>query len=408
MKLKNIIFVALTTYQLYVSDSYSKYIKEHYLDKNVHIICVGLERDNYTPPQEVDLIMLPNMNKTVFNRVIQRLVYGGRFFFLTSLKQIVRSSHTILFVFNDNEPITNKLVREVKKIRNNKVAIIEEGIGIYSHSNNNKLTIKQQIRYFFTSILGSPMQYKAIGDNPNINYAIVGNKNLYETLEKSRGQNVFAQNKNLLFSSTEDFLKRYLGTSFSYQRADIIYLGQPFDEYGKMLPDEEKCLEELFSLVEENKTILIKPHPRDACDKYENLAKKFRNVKVFSNTLSQLPIECLLKGLNTSVLFSFNSSAGVNIANSFPNIKSIFLIKTETFRPIHKYWNKIGAIYDDSIYNSKNNNTFLPMSDKQIMDLLKQNIPVLEEHQRIESNQFEEIENIIKNRIDGVGLNEKR
>lgn len=48
------------------------------------------------------------------------------------------------------------------------------------------------------------------------------------------------------------------------------------------------------------------------------------------------------------------------------------------------------------------------MSDKQIMDLLKQNIPVLEEHQRIESNQFEEIENIIKNRIDGVGLNEKR
>ena len=47
------------------------------------------------------------------------------------------------------------------------------------------------------------------------------------------------------------------------------------------------------------------------------------------------------------------------------------------------------------------------MSDKQIMDLLKQNIPVLEEHQRIESNQFEEIENIIKNRIDGVGLNEK-
>lgn len=67
------------------------------------------------------------------------------------------------------------------------------------------------------------MQYKAIGDNPNINYAIVGNKNLYETLEKSRGQNVFAQNKNLLFSSTEDFLKRYLGTSFSY-REQISYI----------------------------------------------------------------------------------------------------------------------------------------------------------------------------------------
>ena len=31
------------------------------------------------------------------------------------------------------------------------------------------------------------MQYKAIGDNPNINYAIVGNKNLYETLERNLG-----------------------------------------------------------------------------------------------------------------------------------------------------------------------------------------------------------------------------
>ena len=31
------------------------------------------------------------------------------------------------------------------------------------------------------------MQYKAIGDNPNINYAIVGNKNLYETLRRNLG-----------------------------------------------------------------------------------------------------------------------------------------------------------------------------------------------------------------------------
>ena len=58
MKLKNIIFVRINKHiQLYVSDSYSKYIKEHYPDKNVHVICVGLERDNYTPPQEVDLII---------------------------------------------------------------------------------------------------------------------------------------------------------------------------------------------------------------------------------------------------------------------------------------------------------------------------------------------------------------
>lgn len=393
--MKSIIFVALTTYQLYVSDTYSKYIKEHYPDKEVHIICIGLEIKNYISPQQVNLIKIPNLNTNFFKRVIQRLVYGGRFFFLTSLKQVVRYSHTVLFVFNDNEPITNKLICEIRKLQNNKVAIIEEGIGIYSYSNSNKLTIKQYIRYLVTSILGSPMQYKTIGDNFDIDYAIVGNKNLYETLDKSKSQNVLVQNKNLLFSSTKDFFKRYLGVSFSCQKADIIYLGQPFDEYGKMLPDEEKSLENLFSLVENSKTILIKPHPRDARGKYDSLIEKFRNVKLFQSNISQLPIECLVGELDIRVVLSFNSSAGVNIANSFPNIRSIFLVKTEIFRPMYKYWNKIGAIYDDSIYFSKNNNTFLPESNKQIIELLKERNPIVAECQSIISDRFEEMEIII-------------
>ena len=230
IKLKNIIFVALTTYQLYVADTYSKHIKEHYQDRKVYIICVGLEIDNYTPSYNVNLVKIPNLNTSFFRRIIQRLVYGGRLFSFTSLKTIVGNTDTLLFVFNDNEPVTNKLVREVKKLRYNKVAIIEEGIGLYSYSNNGKLTIKQCIRFLLTSLLGSPMQYKAIGDNPNIDYAIVGNKDLYETLEKSKDQKVFIQNKNLLFSSSEDFLRRYLGTSLCCKKADIIYLGQAFDK----------------------------------------------------------------------------------------------------------------------------------------------------------------------------------
>ena len=336
IKLKNIIFVALTTYQLYVADTYSKHIKEHYQDRKVYIICVGLEIDNYTPSYNVNLVKIPNLNTSFFRRIIQRLVYGGRLFSFTSLKTIVGNTDTLLFVFNDNEPVTNKLVREVKKLRYNKVAIIEEGIGLYSYSNNGKLTIKQCIRFLLTSLLGSPMQYKAIGDNPNIDYAIVGNKDLYETLEKSKDQKVFIQNKNLLFSSSEDFLRRYLGTSLCCKKADIIYLGQAFDKYGNMLADEEKCIEKLFSLVDDSETILIKPHPRDSLGKYDTVVEKFSNVQVFQNELAQLPIECLLGALNTRILLSFNSSAGVNIANTFPNIRSVFLLKADIFKPIHK------------------------------------------------------------------------
>lgn len=392
IKLKNIIFVALTTYQLYVADTYSKHIKEHYQDRKVYIICVGLEIDNYTPSYNVNLVKIPNLNTSFFRRIIQRLVYGGRLFSFTSLKTIVGNTDTLLFVFNDNEPVTNKLVREVKKLRYNKVAIIEEGIGLYSYSNNGKLTIKQCIRFLLTSLLESPMQYKAIGDNPNIDYAIVGNKDLYETLEKSKDQKVFIQNKNLLFSSSEDFLRRYLGTSLCCKKADIIYLGQAFDKYGNMLADEEKCIEKLFSLVDDSETILIKPHPRDSLGKYDTVVEKFSNVQVFQNELAQLPIECLLGALNTRILLSFNSSAGVNIANTFPNIRSVFLLKADIFKPIHKYWNKIGAIYDDSIYSSKNNNTFLPENDMQIIELLKINSSDCYENPDEVKIKFEELE----------------
>lgn len=187
-------------------------------------------------------------------------------------------------------------------------------------------------------------------------------------------------------------MRRYLGTSLCCKKADIIYLGQAFDKYGNMLADEEKCIEKLFSLVDDSETILIKPHPRDSLGKYDTVVEKFSNVQVFQNELAQLPIECLLGALNTRILLSFNSSAGVNIANTFPNIRSVFLLKADIFKPIHKYWNKIGAIYDDSIYSSKNNNTFLPENDMQIIELLKINSSDCYENPDEVKIKFEELE----------------
>ena len=395
--MKEIYFVVLTMYQLYVADTYANYIQDNYDNCNVSIINVGLNTLTYKPNGSIRIVKVPDLNQTFVTRIWQRAYFGGNLFCFSPLKKLVNHGNVLLFIFNDNEPITNKLVREVKKANDNKVIIIEEGIGIYSYTSNKKLTLKQKGRLLVTSILGSPMQYKAIGDNPFIDYAIVSNVELYKKLEKSCKQIIFYQNKEGLFSSSQTFLQRYAQKKRESYSADYIYLGQPFDEFGGLLDEEKECLIKLFDMVGDDKSVLIKPHPRDAVGKYDNFKLHFKNVTVVSESYYSLPAECIVAGFGAGTILSFNSSAGVNLANSFQTINCIFLYKTQLFGSIHKYWNKVGSIYDDDIFKSKNNNTFIPETNEELMQLLKQKNEIVSSKLADISTQYLEIDEIIKN-----------
>lgn len=397
-----VIFVALTYYQLYISDLYASYIINTKKNIDVLVVAVGLSIDEFCDNVEYKIFSIPEMNKSAITRIWQRLYWGGNLFFLTDLKKQIFGKKIALFVFNDNEPITNKIIRAIKKNSDkNVVTIIEEGIGIYSYTNKHTLNIKEKIRLLVTTILGSPMQYKAIGDNALIDCAIVGNVELYKSLNKASVQELFLQSKAVLYDNADIFLKHYSQNHLNSTDVDFLYLGQPFDEYGNLIEEEKKCIEKIISALGPSKKILIKPHPRDAECKYDCFNEKYDNVFLMSNEMARLPIECLIGGLNIGSVISFNSSAGINIANTFKKIKCIFFIKADFAESLKKYWNKIGAIYSDDIYRSLNDNVFFLESLEGISKITKENevenfnVRKKEDKEKMYFKEIDEIFNLI-------------
>ena len=72
-----------------------------------------------------------------------------------------------------------------------------------------------------------------------------------------------------------------------------------------MLADEEKCIEKLFSLVDDSETILIKPHPRDSLGKYDTVVEKFSNVQVFYTDFNRKIFLLYYRKHNLIAFFTF-------------------------------------------------------------------------------------------------------
>lgn len=381
-------------YQLYVTDSYLRYIQDNYEDVDGYVISVGLDISKYKNKNQFKIIDIPNLNCSFITRIWQRIFWGGILFSFSPLRNLFKKDKSVCFVFNDNEPISNKIVREAKK-KNNRVVIIEEGIGIYSYTGNTRLTMHQKLRKIITAALGSPMQYKAIGDNPNIDYAIVSNVELYKKFDKAKKQIVLYQDKEVLFKHSGDFLEQFSDDTDRIGSVDYVYLGQPFDEYGRMLEDEKNCIIELFELIPNGKVVLIKPHPRESSDKYDVIEKRFKNVRVLRNTMAGLPVECLVGSLCPSTMISFNSSAGVNLANIFSDINCVFLFNSLVYKPIYKYWNKTSAVYPEDIFKSKNHNICLPKTDQELREALNRKNETINIRKNNMETKFIEIDRVL-------------
>lgn len=311
----------VTTYQLYIADVYANYLAENYKNVNIKIFMVGI--DNFDIGKtNYEIIKIPNMNKNKWSRFVQRLVWAGWLFFTTPIYSYFHNINNCnLFIFNDNEPITNKIMRMAKKSKTNKVTIIEEGIGMYEKTACQKLNLKQRGRLFFTALLGSPMQYKAVGESKYISYAIVGDVALYRKLDKARNQIVLEQSKKYIFSQASNLLKMLRLSCEEYRDFPVIYIGQPMNENGLMTLEENDYINNLIHFFGR---ILIKPHPRDYEGKYDKFSRENNSCRVMDSAMSILPFESIIAELDVKIVISMTSSAGVNIARTFPNIQCVF------------------------------------------------------------------------------------
>ena len=392
-----VIFIALTSYQLYISSVYALYIKEKDLANNISIISVGIPNYFLFDNDNIEFFYIDDLNKSYIKRVWQRLYWGGRLFNFCPLKKVISGNNNQIFIYNDNEPVTAKIIKEVKKYENSKVTIIEEGIGIYSTTEVSKRG--SVFRKLITMILGSPMQYKAIGDNSYIDNVICGNTALYESLSKARGKRILYQNKEQIFRYKHEKLKSIVQdkTHINYH-PDIMILGQPFSPFGELTGAEKEYYDKLISLIPKDFQIMIKPHPRDAVGKYEQYVSD--RCFVISNEQALLPIEVIVKYFEINYVISFNSSAGINIAACSPKTKCIFTFKTDIGKELFKIWDSGYSKYDDSIFMSKNNNTFFPVTTDEMRSMLltKGFVSAEFENHNIDNNfSFEEIDQVLKN-----------
>lgn len=362
-------FVVLTTYQLYVADVYANYLIDNYKNVKIRVFLVGIEEFD-TTNLNYEVIKIPDLNQSKLKRFIQRLVWAGRFFFVTPIyKYFCSIKNCNLFVFNDNEPITNKLMRMVKRNKTNKVTIIEEGIGMYEKTSlsNGKLSRKQKLRLGITWLLGSPMQFKALGENELIDNAIVGDKELFKTLEKSRGKIVVTQNKTALLKDADGFLVKAGIKSVIDYKSDVLYLGQPFAENGELAEGEIDYIETLASGVEH---FLIKPHPRDKVGKYKKIVENNSNISVVADDLCTIPLECLIGALKVTVLITLVSSAGVNISKNSPTIQCVFTYKMRESQDVLKQIDNGYIQINEELFKSRYSNIFVPNSINEYRNII--------------------------------------
>lgn len=372
-----------------VADAYANYIFDVFHKKS-KIVLVGMNV-KLQNVESYSIISVPNLDDGKIKRIWKRLYYGGNLFCLSPLyKHVKNVRNNFIFVFNDTEPITNKVIKCLKK-KHNKIVLVEEGIGTYAVSNIRKKTLSEKIRVLFTGFLGSKMQYRAIGDNKLIDYVIVGNPNLYNSLAKSLNKVVIQQSKNKIFSCASNFLQTYYEKISNDTICEILFLGQPIVEKSGMLPMEQDLMHMVLTLAEKKK-VMIKPHPRDINGKYNKLAEEFDNVSVLDGNCARIPIECLVAHYKPRIVLTIASSAAINLANMMPTIKAVMLYKLDICEELNKIVFGKSSYYDDNIFVGANDNLFAPTSLNELKNLIESNIQSDELKLEDSSKSFTEID----------------
>lgn len=325
------VFVCLTSYHVYVSYAYAKYVYNNYGIRS-RFLMYGVPNIEKVSIDYIETVYLERNESRICELIKKRVIYAGYFFKLSKIRGVVnRHEKVLLFVYNDLNPVSYKIIRLAKKYNSsNKIVIVDEGLAIYTDTKEKlRLTAGFYVREFILRYLfGSPSHYKAIGDDKRVDYVIVGETELYKTLRKAEGKIVLKQTKRPLFSYNYilDYVKTFFRVALEKIECTTVFIGQNYSGKGVMTEQEQILLDEVGEILNPLGKIIIKPHPTDNPDKYDVTLRRYNNFTVLDPKMSRIPMECLLGFLNSKYIVTFNSSAALNIASCFPEIEVIFLV----------------------------------------------------------------------------------
>ncbi|HPJ81988.1 MAG TPA: polysialyltransferase family glycosyltransferase [Saccharofermentans sp.] len=215
-----------------------------------------------------------------------------------------------LLVFKDNGLYDTEVIRLFKRLRNGKVVLIEEGIGLYQ-SQTRTNSIKQVAQV----LLGVPRQaHRTQGENDLVDIVICAKPDLLQS-HKKRGKIILKRSN--LFSEVlvKAYVRDFLGLAqIPDEKADFLYFGQPLSEDGILKDYEEiEHISDFITSLDPGTDIKVKLHPRERSSKYESIIEKHRNVSFLDSRLQSMPAEVVFKLLGSPVVVTPFSSAAVNI-----------------------------------------------------------------------------------------------
>ncbi|MCD1630756.1 alpha-2,8-polysialyltransferase family protein [Marinobacter shengliensis] len=238
------------------------------------------------------------------------------------IKNFLRINHpSVVLVFSDNHEVTAAFVRLSKTLTRSRVVLGEEGSAAYfsykrTRANPWKVVVRRAL------LLDNCYGY-SIGWSPYIDSVLVSDADLVHP-DYIHGRDVVELPPGpipceALEAARTVFSINVQGNSDGTR--DILILGQPWSEMGKMSKESEFQMYKEIDKSSFSKRVIIKPHPFENPKKYEGL----ENVMLCDSSYFSVPAELLFDVFKPKLTISTFSSAAINYTLRFGGL-SIFLL----------------------------------------------------------------------------------
>lgn len=294
-----VVFICQTPYHLFNSLYYATFLKKY----NINSIIINDSDKEYEGVEFEDkkIVKVHSEKKTKLSNLNE-----GYFFWKKNNHiKVLLTNIELVVCFNDQTNCSAKVIEFCKKHNNAKIALIEDGCGIYNEERKN-VTIKKIVKKF---LFGSVI-VKQLGKNRYIDIIVSKDPKLLpkwitRNRELLQQQDVFEDKKFInSFLYKNEYLEELEKTMRS--KKVILFLGQPVSELGIDESNQIAFLKKIATELSEY-IIVVKPHPRDADNKYVNLAN-LSNIIIYENKL-WYPAEVLSYVLHPIAAISVCSSA---------------------------------------------------------------------------------------------------
>ena len=266
-----------------------------------------------------DLVYYPFLEQQVY-----KIVNAGWLFRFSKIGELLheKPEGNIVFLFNDTTRLTDKTVYEFGK-RGNKIVLIEEGTGTYSHSNS-----LHNLKTRIGNVMCGQKVEPYIGANPHISTVIARH---IDDLPKYQTNGRIVVEQNHIFFD-DSWIKKILDIfrpvimKYLYPRSAkmALWIGEPLSPSLKSEEDEQDVLDSIFTVINREYNIIVKMHPREDKNKYNGLIAKHGIRIIEDQCLSWFPVEMIANVLEPDVVLTPFSSAPIGIKSC---IKAIYCYK---------------------------------------------------------------------------------